>query len=271
MKKKALITSLALLLVAIVCLSTATYAWFTAGTSAKAQGFKLYTHATGGLLISKTGNADSFKSTEDYAKATTDSLDPTSTTDLANWVTADAADADNYAKASDGSYSLVAAANLDSYRLKEPIYFKSTTGVAKNVYLKSITLKDDNGDSYADDPMYSNTLRVAFGTVSVTNDVETVTLSRVYTYRAISAQNPVTGVAYDSSTTTFTPDTAVTSSQATGSVSPSFGQAATSVNGTKYYVYMWFEGEDPACKSTNAYSLEDLSVALEFDGADVTP
>ena len=41
MKRKALITSTAILLVAVMCLATASYAWFTAGQTAKINGFNL--------------------------------------------------------------------------------------------------------------------------------------------------------------------------------------------------------------------------------------
>jgi hypothetical protein len=51
MKKKALITSLALLLVALMCLSTATYAWFSASGKASANGIKIRATVPASLYI----------------------------------------------------------------------------------------------------------------------------------------------------------------------------------------------------------------------------
>jgi hypothetical protein len=64
MKKKALITSMALLLVAIVCLSTATYAWFTSGASVSASGMQVTAKAGSLLVISNSATAQNTTSTE---------------------------------------------------------------------------------------------------------------------------------------------------------------------------------------------------------------
>lgn len=52
-KKRALISSVAMLLVAIIALGTATFAWFTSSTTAKANGIKVQTIKSSELVISK--------------------------------------------------------------------------------------------------------------------------------------------------------------------------------------------------------------------------
>lgn len=64
MKKKALITSMALLLVAIVCLSTATYAWFTSGASVTASGMSVTAKAGSLLVISNAATTNTTATTE---------------------------------------------------------------------------------------------------------------------------------------------------------------------------------------------------------------
>ena len=49
MRRKALLSSIAMLLVAVVALSSATYAWFTANTAANVKGINLSTNATSDL------------------------------------------------------------------------------------------------------------------------------------------------------------------------------------------------------------------------------
>ncbi len=52
MKRKALITATAVLLVAVMCLATASYAWFTSGTANQVSNLKLYISAEeGGLQL----------------------------------------------------------------------------------------------------------------------------------------------------------------------------------------------------------------------------
>lgn len=76
MKKKALITSMALLLVAIVCLSTATYAWFTSGTLVSATGMAVTAKAGSLLVISNAATTKTTATTEYEFTNGTQTLNP---------------------------------------------------------------------------------------------------------------------------------------------------------------------------------------------------
>jgi hypothetical protein len=77
MKKKALLTSLALLLVAVICLGTATYAWFASATSVTATGMKVTTAAGSSLVISKDGACTQASgTTADFQNTTAINLTP---------------------------------------------------------------------------------------------------------------------------------------------------------------------------------------------------
>jgi hypothetical protein len=54
MKKKALLTSMALLLVAVICLATATYAWFSESKVVTASGMKVTASVSGSSLLIDT-------------------------------------------------------------------------------------------------------------------------------------------------------------------------------------------------------------------------
>ena len=60
MRKKALLASMAMLLVAVVALSGATYAWFTSNTTATATGLKFQTNQSSSLLFAAPGQQDSY-------------------------------------------------------------------------------------------------------------------------------------------------------------------------------------------------------------------
>ena len=60
MRKKALLASMAMLLVAVVALSGATYAWFTSNTTATATGLKFQTNQSSSLLFAAPGEQDSY-------------------------------------------------------------------------------------------------------------------------------------------------------------------------------------------------------------------
>ena len=68
-KKRALISSVAMLLVAIIALGTATFAWFTSSTSATASNINVQTTKSSELKVSKSDLV--WSDSVDYAKPNT--------------------------------------------------------------------------------------------------------------------------------------------------------------------------------------------------------
>ena len=119
-RKRALISSVAMLLVAMIALGTATFAWFTSNPNASASGLKMKATASKGLVIRTASRVDrvgaeaAWKHT-DYldsnaagngTEGTSFELAPASfdpTTTLGTYYTVEAANDNNYAAANDAT------------------------------------------------------------------------------------------------------------------------------------------------------------------------
>lgn len=86
-KKRVLLSSVAMLMVATVSLGSATYAWFTSSTTATASGINVKTVQSSELVISKSDK--DWKNLVDYGVANKVLL-PTSTANGTSWFTAEA-------------------------------------------------------------------------------------------------------------------------------------------------------------------------------------
>ena len=112
-RKRALISSVAMLLVAMIALGTATFAWFTKNTTSTANGIKVSTSRVSSLVISKL---DKQWGTEvQYGEDK--SLFPASSADLQNWFSAEAKSGLSYAK-KDGNAQDVTSEIFDTGKPK---------------------------------------------------------------------------------------------------------------------------------------------------------
>lgn len=156
-RKRALISSVAMLLVAMIALGTATFAWFAANPKAKANGIKMRTTASTGLVIrtetdtfwshnaTLRSTGDSTSSAKAPTNATAFNLTPVSQNQTSpdSFVTYDAADASAY-DADSTKDPGSATAGTDYY--KENIYCRlsdgsdATAGATKKVYLTGVTI-----------------------------------------------------------------------------------------------------------------------------------
>lgn len=94
-KKRALISSVAMLLVAIIALGTATFAWFTSSTTAKANGIKVQTIKSSELVISKLNK--SWGTKVDYNMGqNAKTYIPVSTANGSDWFTTNAVSKKSY-------------------------------------------------------------------------------------------------------------------------------------------------------------------------------
>lgn len=141
MKRKALITSTAILLVAVMCLATASYAWFTAGTQATIEAFNISIEAADSALqlapadMSNGYAAGTYVSALDKADwaegwaIMDENFQAVSTADGANFYTAPYSDATNQWKsdalASDGYL-------LFSFYAKAPVDGSATLNITTN-------------------------------------------------------------------------------------------------------------------------------------------
>lgn len=165
-RKKALLSSVAMLLVALVALGSATFAWFAANPNATASGLDLKTTASQGLVIKTDTDATWSHDAKLYKDINTIfDLTPVSQDQAtpANFWTVDAAASDKSAAganamtpASVGDYDTPGAV------YSEKVYFRLSDGSAKfkaednmDVFLKNITI------TKATDATMENCIRVA--------------------------------------------------------------------------------------------------------------
>lgn len=223
-RKRLLVSSVAMLLVAMLALGTATYAWFTSSTAVYADGINVRTTKASKLQISKIdGKWDNHV---DYGVSKI--MYPVSSGNGSAWFKADAASDTNFA-AKAGTYAAVT--DTTDYVIKDQLNVKNNGEAdVTNVKIKF---------SF---PSNSDYLRVALveadGIGTSANQTGTFATS-VYDnagkkYKALSAVTP--------GFTDITPSTTTEISIGT-----------LKKNQAKYYnLYVWFEGQDEECIDTNA-------------------
>lgn len=232
-RRRVLISSIAMLMVALVALSTATYAWFTSSTVAKANGITVKTAKASKLQISKA--AIDWQTNIDYEFEKV--LLPVSTATGKAWYAGNAANAN--ASTADPS-TIAAVSDTTNYVFMEQLNIKNNGEAdVDNVKITITGLKNDY-------------LRVAVvpaaeSGVDATFATGASFVDSVYD-NAGTAYDAVSG-AYDATSKTF-PVTSITPENESYEISVGklVGTTATSGTNVVYYnVYVWFEGQDAQC------------------------
>lgn len=249
-RKSLLISSVSMLLVAVLSLGVATYAWFVNKTNVMASGISVVAQKDDSILLS----FDSAETSEWTNQLILDvhnlRMKPVSTDDCKNWFTASAKGYNLSANDTNGRTDIrqidsVGEARNTYFAMKE-FYLKSPHGDITATYV--INVEPYNGD-YNDDKQIDH-LRVAlvFETCSdFSNGTMEERTSRFYSYDYDNqALADVTG------TTTTVP----VSDYVTGSIrlKDDTPQKAT--------LYAWYEGEDPQCIDENVGVKSVIDVAF---------
>lgn len=268
-RRRVLISSMCMLLVAIVALGTATYAWFTQSTTATANGINVKTIKSSELKISSLNKA--WGTTVNYqtgynsegTKTDAKILLPVSSADGTNWFTTNAITKDSFAATkTDGAetqYSEVTpvtAANKGTYYFANQLNVKNEGEATVEDVTITFALGTDT-DAATKEGYY----RIALVPVTDTEDnTETlpsastnffaleedgVTLSNIYGLTDTNGYQALKGTDLsksDSFTDTVKPNTAT--SVTVGDLEED--EAAY------YNLYVWFEGQDQDCKDANA-------------------
>ena len=125
-RKRLLISSVAMLLVAMLALGTATFAWFTQNTSATANEFSAKTVKASELKLS----SESIDWTDTLNYGYKDKvLKPVSTVDGINWFTAVAANKDSYATTK-ALAEKVESANVKNFAIVDELNIQNQGGAA---------------------------------------------------------------------------------------------------------------------------------------------
>ncbi len=248
-RKSSLISSVALLLVAIVALSGATFAWFSTNTTADATGINASTTQGSNLILAEAANGP-WKNSLDL-KAASHELAPATTNDLTSWATAKADSWDGQVPGKDGYSVLDKDASTENVYIKKTIYVQHAAGEGAAAHPLKATLDvqvDEGNESFKQFDYY----RVAIAPVAGTEDNGLSNNAFATTYYSIKDKNHAT---YDNGDPTWGNYTTTTKTEIDlGSID------ANKVYG--YDVYIWFEGEDLDCIDT--YSANDITLDIDF-------
>lgn len=274
MKKKALVSSVAMLSVASLALGTATYAWFTQSTHAEAKGITMATSKNSQLQISSMNK--SWDTKVDYAVDGT--FTPTTTTDGVNWLTANAEVNNKYNMA--GTATLKTD-SLNSFRFADQLNIKN----AGSAYFENVTVDIQFGNLSAAEAKYFR-----FAIVPVTDSDDNVLTrddadkntandkfalptpsdfsGKIYTLNEAREWKTVDQANGTETDTKYTSTKLNTGSTSTVNVNAQY-DANNKYDATKatytfvideldpgvaqyYNIYAWFEGQDDTCTDLNA-------------------
>jgi hypothetical protein len=225
-RKKMLLSSVAMLLVAASALGSATFAWFSTKTSAEADNVHLATAQASSLVLSLNGT--DWSSTIDLALNST-SLDPGSTSNLTNWF---AATSTGYDQGTVDTTTITSGTQNTNY-------------LAKTFYIKSI-----GADMDVDWNLALTEANAQNGTDI--NTTQALNYARV-ALKVTGQDGTAMWWSNDGVTTKALTSTAGATSDVTSS-SAIKGTLASLTKDTAYTltVYTWFEGQDADCIDTNA-------------------
>lgn len=239
-RKRLLVSSVAMLLVAMLALGTATYAWFTQDTSAIADKLSVQTVQASELKLSDDTNDWTDQLHYDYMNKY---LKPASSADGVNWYTATAAAKDDYAATATPTTAL---SSLDGYVFKNQLNVANMGGAAVKDVTINFTLSETPakpGKTY---------LRLALVEVNKKGTDATITGTFTDGVYAVGAD---TADAY----TPNAEGTAVVTKTVTAKAGTDvkfpvglLGAAGTDTDAKYYNLYVWFEGQDEDCLDYNA-------------------
>ena len=241
-RKRLLISSVAMLLVAMLALGTATFAWFTSSTTVTAKGLNAKTVKSSKLVISD--HTKNWGQEIDYGQNDV-TFRPASSADGVNWFRADAAKFDNYAKPADVDFEPINT-SLGSYVFTEE--FNVANAGEADVDDVTITVSG----------LKNNYARIAL--VEVTSDGQAVS-GKTFANSIIDNA----GVAYFAVKTAKTTESITPTTNTKISVGPLKGKVGKAdIGGAKYYkLYVWFEGQDEQCTDGNAgQSIGDIQISV---------
>ena len=252
-----------MLLVAMLALGTATFAWFTTSTTARTQNLSVQTTKASTLTISKSTGAWSNLVDYNHSSSAVLTLDPASTVlggkTAGNW------------------YNFTAAAGAETTGVANPTTAKQlaasgTNAIGGFVFMEQLNVRNEGSAAVnnvkinfnlPNNELY-NYVRVALvptteqGT-AVDDSYGTGKAFKDYVYASNAvAYDGVSGTAGTPVALTTDEITPIDASAASFSVNVTgSGESLAASNGTtydaRYYnLYVWFEGQDPQCVNANA-------------------
>ena len=276
MKKGKLFISILWLVLAFFGIVGATFAWFSENRNVEAGGMQVQAETVKNLLISNAQSgtydfsATSSIATNYSAKLTPVSTVPTLTSGVLTFYTpksttkANAIDYTHGTLKSGAEFETIAVTTSTPAEgsvygaMKYTFYVKASAPTGKtmtNLYASDISVKHGDNDASAN---ISKSLRIA---------VVCPSTGAVFFYSVTGGQNPyygISGITNEEPQYTTEEVTALTSCTDASILAPTL----TADTPVQVDIYVWYEGQDSHCTSTNSLTIEELSIAVTFSATD---
>lgn len=253
-RKRLLISSVAMLLVAMLALGTATFAWFTQSTTASADQISVKATKASSLEISKSDHDWTTSFSYGFGSGNTfKKLIPASTADGTNWFTANAAQttastADN-TTISDATVTFGATNGIYGFADQLNIKNSGSSGSITNV---TVTVSFAEGTTASD---YARIALVPCASSEANTkgtEAEGAFKTHVYAKTADASGSPTKALKAKTGSE-LTEDVTAKSWSAIDLADTALSYTTTlAPEAEQYYnLYVWFEGQDPDCKDAN--------------------
>ena len=283
-RRRALLSSVAMLLVAMLALGSATFAWYAANTTADASGLTFTTTGEAGLVIATQSEHDA-DSTWHWKRtgATFGNLNTTAGADVLKPASLNPVDGSFYKTASSNATTDAAAAGAAVSTISAPyvydkVYFKlEDTGSAPaagttDVFVSGITISGQTTDNKAKDMV--NAIRVAFYTLdgstllytdTIRTDSEANTLADKQNYVAEFAATGNSSASYLKSTGTYDSSTSLGTKNVKQASAANFdtGVDANAGGTVGVMVVAYLDGFGTNVNSDNATAISGYEGALK--------
>ena len=302
---KKLIPALCMLLVAACLMGTSTYAWFSANENVTASGMSVKAASDGGLGIASYTAVDGTPDVNDFVTnavaawsnhtgVTNPTIKPTSVDD-GTWYTATAANVDEF---NGSDYATITAGTEASYYNLTKWQIKSLdqSGKKYDLRVSGITVTNTTPADKTASTALNKALRVAIHVVETDawfyfapayaanaelyytnglgNNVQKTNDDGDLLYKDATTGAETTTAEGNTAIMVFVPDRA---QYGVGSNNTFFGTNAPanaeiyenlSTTAINIEVYVYYEGEDGNCKTSNAFSIDTLDVVIEYAAAE---
>lgn len=273
--KRQLLAAIAMVLVAAIALGSSTYAWFAAAGTVKAEGMSVQAQAESGLLIKELGaSRDSFGTIATISEPTK-ALFPASTADLTTWyhsLSTLAGAAQGGENNTEGYEDASTLGSLDNYRYMKQFVIRSATQAEipnAKLQISGVTVTNSTNSTVN----LNTSIRVG---VKVSKGNADDSAFYIYAPRSTDTN----GTAYFTLVADYTGAGAANLKEYAEPQSDDYMTLAGNAipaDDTSLVVdiYIWYEGEDAECKTTNVTSNgtvltpDALSVSVSFTQASV--
>ena len=254
-RKRILLSSIAMLLVALVALGSATFAWFSVSKTVTADGMQVKAIATAGLEISNTSATSGFDTTVSFGQSSAPfSLKPVSWDGATTNGFIPDGNVASPGGAYTGAFKSAGAMQPTEMATTAPIMGKNTYVAEYDVWVRSAAEGETRTAHTVSATVTISGANASFARVKL---VDGSTTKAIFADEADASASVVKAAGSTKSTYTLTAHETATSVTGTD----------TSTTGKAFKLYVWFDGEDSACVDTAKNAV--ANVKIEFTATDM--